>query len=93
MLVTTIQSTLQVAKALEEAHDDAEVEKDGDDELDLWEQEQIKKGASIPAAHKEQSLGPVLPPLEQSMPVEQSFQPMVPFSGAYTHLGQGKNAL
>lgn len=78
----------EVAKALEEANDEVETEKDGDEELDLWEQEQIKKGASIPAAQKEQPLGPALPPVEQPMPMEGTFQSIGPFPSAYYPYGQ-----
>ena len=74
---------------MEEANDEVETGKDGDEELDLWEQEQIKKGASIPAAQKEQTLGPALPPVEQPMPMEGTFQSIGPFASAYYPYGQG----
>ena len=81
----------QVAKALEDAHEETEIEKDGDEELDKWEQEQIKKGASIPASQKDQVYGPAQPPVEFEQPmVDPMFQNMIPYSGAYTYYGQGK---
>eukprot|EP00794_Sanderia_malayensis_P000333 gene333-965_t len=52
----------EVAKALEDTHDDTDVHKDEDEEIHLWEQQQIKKGASIPASQTEQKYGPTVPP-------------------------------
>ena len=52
----------QVAKALEDAQDDeqAEIEDDDGDELQRWEDEQIKKGSHMPINHSE-LFGPKLP--------------------------------
>lgn len=81
----------QVAKALEDAHEETEIEKDGDEELDKWEEEQIKKGASIPASQKDQTYGPATPAMEfEQHMVDPMFQNMIPYSGAYTYYGQGK---
>lgn len=82
---------LQVAKALEEAHDEKEAQKDVDNDLDLWEEEQIKKGANIPASHKDQIHGPVLPQadFEQAIAMEAKMQPVVLYSAAYIQYGPG----
>lgn len=83
----------QVAKALEEAHDETEIGKDADEELHLWEQEQIKKGASIPASHKDQALGPALPQAEHQMQIQSNFPSTVPISSAHFYHGQGNDEL
>ena len=80
---------LKVAKALEDAHDDAEVEKDEDEEVGLWEQQQIKKGASIPASQSEQSYGPPAPPQYGQPVMDGNFQQAANYSGAYLYGAQG----
>ncbi|XP_065056969.1 PAX3- and PAX7-binding protein 1-like isoform X2 [Rhopilema esculentum] len=75
----------EVAKALEEAHDDIGTEKDTAEELNIWEQEQIKKGASIPASLNEQAFGPAAPTLENDMKtMDLNVQPIIPFSAGST---------
>ena len=52
----------QVAKALEEVQENnTEVEKDDDDDVLRWEDEQMKKGSTIPTNQPEKTYGPKLP--------------------------------
>ena len=65
------------------------MEKDEDDELGIWEQQQIKKGASMPASQQEPKYGPDAPPEFGQPVVGGTFQPTHVYPGANMYAGQG----